>query len=95
MAHLRFIEDYSSVEELFDDLQCLNHQTIVLCSKKQLARLGIDLTDAHRAASSYICGGEADVWLDIVTDKNHFFIQSIKEQQTNGRNKISPAVRHT
>ena len=95
MANLRFIEDYSSIEELFEDLQCHLHQTLVLCSKKQLAKLGIDLTDAHRAASSYICGGEADVWLDIVTDKNHFFIQTIKELKRNGRNKVSPAVRHT
>jgi len=94
MAHLRFIEDYSSVEELFEELQCHNHQTLVLCSKKQLAKMGINPSDAHRAASGYICGGEADVWLDIVSDKNHFFIQSIKEQKY-GRNKVSPAVRHT
>jgi antitoxin component of RelBE/YafQ-DinJ toxin-antitoxin module len=64
----------------------------VLCSKKQLAKLGIDLTDAHRAASNYICGGEADVWLDIVSDKNHLFIQTIKELKSNGRNKISSAA---
>ena len=95
MANLRFIEDYSSVEELFEELQCHIHGTIVLCSKKQLAKLGIDLSDAHQAASSYICGGEADVWLDIVTDGSHYFIQSIKELKRNGRNKISPAVRHT
>jgi hypothetical protein len=95
MANLRFIEDYSSAEELFEELQCHLHATIVLCSKKQLAKLGIDLTDAHRAASSYSCGGEADVWLDIVTDKNHFFIKTIKESHKNGRNKVSPAVRHT
>ncbi len=95
MAHLRFIEDYSSVEELFEELQCHLHQTVVLCSKKQLSKLGIDLSDARRVAMSYSCGGEADVWLDIVTDGNHYFIQSIKELKRNGRNKISPAVRHT
>jgi hypothetical protein len=95
MANLRFIEDYSSVEELFEELQCHLHSTVVLCSKKQLAKMGIDLSDAHQAASSYSCGGEADVWLDIVTDGNHYFIQSLKEAKRNGRNKISPAVRHT
>ena len=95
MASLRFIEDYSSAEELFEELQCHFNGTIVLCSKKQLSKLGIDLTAAHRVASSYSCGGEADVWLDIVTDKNHFFIKKIKEYKSNGRNKISPAARHT
>ena len=95
MANLRFIEDYSSVEELFEELQCHNHQTLVLCSKKLLSEQGIDTSDARRVAMSYSCGGEADVWLDIVTDGNHYFIQSIKESKRNGRNKVSSAARHT
>ena len=33
MANLRFIEDYSSVEELFEELQCHNHQTLVYAQR--------------------------------------------------------------
>lgn len=82
MSAVRFIEDYTSVQELISDLS--EQHILTLISRKVLEDEHIEPTDAESFALRYECGGDADLWLDIVTSPQHLFIQQLKEF-ANGR----------
>ncbi len=82
MSALRFIEDYKSVHELIADLK--EQHILTLVSREVLKDEHIKPSDAESFALNYECGGDADLWLDIVTSPNHYFIQELKES-LNGR----------
>ncbi len=82
MSAIRFIEDYKSVQELIAGMK--EQHILTLVSKKVLKDEHIEISDAESFAQEYSCGGEADLWLDIVTSPNHLFIEQLKEA-INGR----------
>lgn len=66
---------------ILQEYLCNDADGIVLIPMELVNTLNIkeDITDGTTV--SYDFGGEADVWLDIVTDKSHLFLNEILEKK--------------
>ena len=63
-------------EEFSEFMKYLASEGLVIVKKEIADKFGI--TDG---SYNYDFGGEADYWLDIVSDENHLFIDKVKEEK--------------
>jgi hypothetical protein len=68
-------EDFRKLYEL------LTKDSITVLIKESTAR-EVGLTEEGLDNMTYVCGGDADVWLDLVSSPDHYFIAEAKEQGT-------------
>jgi hypothetical protein len=75
MPTLLYIEDFKTVPDLVKALKASWGEIVVLTSKTVIQ----DKVKAESFIKNYNSGGDPDIWLDIVTTPNHYFISALKE----------------
>jgi len=66
-------EEFRKLHEL------LVEDGIAVLIKESLAK-EVGLTEEGLDEMTYSCGGDADVWLDLVSDNHHYFLEEAREQ---------------
>ena len=81
MAKCIFIEDYQRTSDLIEELSKHSTEIVVLASKKLLKAKRIKMSSFNALIGTYDCGGEPDIWMDIVTKPDHYLFTHLKEHK--------------
>ena len=81
MAALRFVEDFDSAQDLYNELKDHRGGILVLMTRAELKAGGLTEEQAEERIDDYTCGDDPDVYLDIASFPGHYFFAT---DQDNG-----------